>query len=40
VRIVELHAQVVSMHQISQQLNIGYGTAWNYVQRFKQGVVP
>jgi len=40
VRIVELHAQGVSMHQISQQLHIGYGTAWNYVQRFKQGVVP
>jgi DNA invertase Pin-like site-specific DNA recombinase len=33
-------AQGVSMHQISQQLKIGYGTAWNYVQRLKQDVIP
>jgi DNA invertase Pin-like site-specific DNA recombinase len=34
-RIAELHAQGVSLHQISKQLGIGYGTAWNYVQRLK-----
>ena len=34
-RIAELHAQGVSMNQISRQLGIGYGTAWNYVQRLK-----
>ena len=34
-RIAQLHAQGVSLHQISKQLGIGYGTAWNYVQRFK-----
>jgi DNA invertase Pin-like site-specific DNA recombinase len=26
-----------SIHQISKQLSIGYGTAWNYVQRVKKG---
>ena len=35
VRIAELHAQGISLHQISKQLKIGYGTAWNYVQRLK-----
>ncbi len=40
VRIAELHEQGVSLHQISKQLGIGYGTAWNYVQRLKQEVVP
>jgi DNA invertase Pin-like site-specific DNA recombinase len=35
-RIAELHAQGVSLHQISKQLGIGYGTAWNYVQRLKE----
>ena len=40
VRIVELYAQGVSMHQISQQLKIGYGTAWKYVQRLKQDIIP
>lgn len=37
VRIAELHEQGVSLHQISKQLGIGYGTAWNYVQRLKGG---
>jgi len=27
----------VSIHQISRKLGIGYGTAWNYVQRVKAG---
>ena len=27
----------VSMHQMSKQLGIGYGTVWNYVQRVKAG---
>ena len=34
-RIATLYAQGVSIHQISKQLGIGYGTAWNYVQRAK-----
>ena len=34
-RIARLYAQGVSIHQISKQLGIGYGTAWNYVQRAK-----
>ncbi len=37
VRIAELYEQGVSLHQISKQLGIGYGTAWNYVQRLKHG---
>jgi DNA invertase Pin-like site-specific DNA recombinase len=37
-RIGELYTQGVSIHQMSQQLGIGYGTAWNYVQRVKQGL--
>jgi DNA invertase Pin-like site-specific DNA recombinase len=36
-RSADLYRQEVSMHQISQQLGIGYGTAWNYVQRVKAG---
>lgn len=36
-RLAELHAQGVSIHQIRKQLGIGYGTAWNYVQRVKNG---
>jgi DNA invertase Pin-like site-specific DNA recombinase len=35
-RIAKLYQQGVSIHQISKQLGIGYGTAWNYVQRCKQ----
>jgi transposase len=35
-RIAVLHAQGVSISQISKQLGIGYGTAWNYVQRLKE----
>jgi DNA invertase Pin-like site-specific DNA recombinase len=39
-RIAVLHAQDVSISQISKQLGIGYGTAWNYVQRLKKtGVI-
>ena len=34
-RIATLYAEGVSIHQISKQLGIGYGTAWNYVQRAK-----
>src|SRR5712691_6018379 len=37
VRIAELHAQGTSLHQISKQLGIGYGTVWNYVQHAKAG---
>jgi DNA invertase Pin-like site-specific DNA recombinase len=37
VRITELHEQGISLHQISKQLGIGYGTAWNYVHRLKHG---
>jgi DNA invertase Pin-like site-specific DNA recombinase len=36
VRIATLHAQGVSVQQISKQLGIGYGTAWNYVHRTTQ----
>lgn len=28
-----LHCQNVSINQISKRLRIGYGTAWNYVQK-------
>ena len=35
-RIAKLYQQGTSIHQISKQLGIGYGTAWNYVQRYKQ----
>jgi DNA invertase Pin-like site-specific DNA recombinase len=35
-RIAELFHQGTSIHRISKQLGIGYGTAWNYVQRCKQ----
>jgi DNA invertase Pin-like site-specific DNA recombinase len=39
-RIAVLHAQGISISQISKQLGIGYGTAWNYVQWLKEtGVV-
>jgi transposase len=36
-RIATLYHQGVSIHQIGKQLEIGYGTAWNYVQRVKTG---
>jgi DNA invertase Pin-like site-specific DNA recombinase len=36
-RIATLYQQGHSIHQISKQLRIGYGTAWNYVQRVKKG---
>ena len=36
-RIADLYRQEVSIHQISRKLGIGYGTAWNYVQRVKAG---
>ena len=36
-RIAALYQQGLSIHQIGQQLEIGYGTAWNYVQRVKTG---
>ena len=36
-RIADLYRQEVSIHQISKQLGIGYGTVWNYVQRVKTG---
>ena len=35
-RIVALYAEGRSIHQISKQLGIGYGTAWNYVQHTKE----
>jgi DNA invertase Pin-like site-specific DNA recombinase len=35
--IADLYHQGVSMHQMSKQLGIGYGTVWNYVQRVKAG---
>jgi DNA invertase Pin-like site-specific DNA recombinase len=38
--IADLYHQGVSMHQISKQLGIGYGTVWNYVQRVKAGYRP
>ena len=34
-RIARLYAQGISISHISKQLGIGYGTAWNYVQRLK-----
>jgi DNA invertase Pin-like site-specific DNA recombinase len=34
-RIAALYAEGLSIHQISKQLGIGYGTAWNYVQHAK-----
>jgi transposase len=34
-RIAVLHAQGLSISQISKQPGIGYGTAWNYVKRPK-----
>jgi DNA invertase Pin-like site-specific DNA recombinase len=37
-RIAALYQQGISIHQISVQLGIGYGTAWNYVQRIKQSL--
>jgi DNA invertase Pin-like site-specific DNA recombinase len=40
VRIAELHAQGISLHQISKQLGLGYGTVWNYVQHAKQARSP
>lgn len=40
VRIAELHAQGTSLHQISKQLGIGYGTVWNYVQHAKHARSP
>ena len=30
-RIVDLYKQGTSIHQMSQMLGVGYGTAWNYV---------
>jgi transposase len=36
-RIAALYAQGDSISQVSKQLDIGYGTAWNYVQRVKRG---
>jgi DNA invertase Pin-like site-specific DNA recombinase len=36
-RIAALYQQGLSIHQIGKQLRIGYGTAWNYVQRVKAG---
>src|SRR2546426_11634121 len=35
-RIAALYAEGCSIHQISKQLGIGYGTAWNYVQHAKE----
>jgi len=37
VRIAKLYEQGISIQQMSKQLGIGYGTAWNYVQRLKRG---
>jgi len=37
-RLGELYTQGLSIHQMSRQLGIGYGTTWNYVQRVKQGL--
>ena len=34
-QIALLYAQGASISHISKQLGIGYGTAWNYVQRLK-----
>ena len=36
-RIAALYQQGLSIHQIGKQLGIGYGMAWNYVQRIKAG---
>ena len=36
-RIAALYQQGLSIHQIGKHLGIGYGTAWNYVQRVKAG---
>ena len=36
-QIATLYRQGRSIHHISKQLGIGYGTAWNYVQRVKKG---
>ena len=33
--IATLYQQGISISQISKQLGIGYGTAWNYVQKSK-----
>jgi len=38
--IVTLYGQGSSIHQISKQLGIGYGTAWKYVQRVKHAHTP
>lgn len=38
-RIAVLHEQGISISQISKQLGIGYGTAWNYIKRFKEAEV-
>ena len=35
-RIARLYDQGVSISQIGKQLKIGYGTAWNYVQRLRE----
>ena len=37
--IATLYHQGLSIHQIGKQLGIGYGTAWNYVQRVKTGEI-
>ena len=37
-RLGELYTQGLSIHQMSRQLGIGYGTTWNYVQRATQGL--
>jgi DNA invertase Pin-like site-specific DNA recombinase len=34
-RIAALHAQGLPIQQIRKRLRIGYGTAWNYIQRLK-----
>jgi DNA invertase Pin-like site-specific DNA recombinase len=34
-RIAALCAEGLSIHRISKQFGVGYGTAWNYVQRAK-----
>ena len=36
-RITELYARGLPIHQISTQVGVSYGTAWNYIQRLKQG---
>jgi transposase-like protein len=37
-RIATLYGQGVSIHQISKQLGIGHGTAWNYVEGAKHSL--